>query len=241
MPAFMKVAAAVLLLAVAGWLLYGKMQQQELVQIAAGVGEQKSVQLPDGSTIWLNQNSSIAYAKNMAHENERHVTLKGEAFFEVAKNKEKPFVIDALETKTEVVGTSFNIQAREGSQTVAITVVTGKVLFSGKKGNEQLTLEKGTAGIYTIASRSLQKQAIANSNALFWKTGQLQFNNAPLQQVLNDISQYYGVQFQLHDSTLANQRITTLFTNEKLEDMLPVLEMMLDVSFDKKGTTYHVR
>ena len=238
---FTRAAAAVFVLAVLTWFVVQYISGPNMIEVATLTNETKEVKLPDGSTIWLNGNSTLRYAEDMKTAQQREVTLTGEAFFEVAKNKEKPFIIEALKTKTEVLGTSFNIQARKEAESVSVSVVTGKVRFSKGTKREPLYLEPGTEGIYTHANDQLQKAKTENQNFLSWKTGQLQFNNTTLQEVLDDLGRHYGVQFALKNKQLADQRITTSFENEPLEDVLSVLQTLLDVQIVKDGTTYRVQ
>lgn len=236
-----RAVAAVLILAVLSWLVVQYTSGAKMIEVAAMANETKEVKLPDGSTIWLNGNSTLRYAEDIKTAKQREVELTGEAFFEVAKNKERPFIIEALETKTEVLGTSFNIQARKDGKAVWVSVVTGKVRFSKGAKQEPLYLEPGTEGIYTRANDQLQKAQTESQNFLSWKTGQLQFNNTTLQEVLDDLGRHYGVQFELQNQQLADQRITTSFGNEPLEDVLSVLQTLLDVQIVKDGDTYRVQ
>ncbi|MGV3657750.1 MAG: FecR family protein [Chitinophagaceae bacterium] len=236
-----RVAAAVLVVTVLSWFLYNSITQPQMIEVAALHGETKEVKLPDGSVIWLNENSSIRYPEDMNTAGQRKVSLAGEAFFEVTKKEGKPFIVAALETKTEVLGTSFNILARKEKETIIVSVVTGKVRFSKKEIKEQLYLEAGTAGIYTRTGHQLQKTETKNQNFLSWKSGQLQFNNTTLQEVLDDLGRHYGVQFVLQDQRLADKRITTSFGKEPLEEVLPVLQTLLDVQIVKDGNRYRVQ
>ena len=236
-----RAAAAVLILAVLTWLVVQYAGQPQMIEVATLANETKEVKLPDGSTIWLNENSTLRYAENLKTAKQRDVTLIGEAFFEVAKKREAPFIIEALETKTEVLGTSFNIQAMKGAESVSVSVVTGKVRFSKENKQEPLYLEPGTSGIYKRNQNQLLKTELENQNFLSWKTGQLQFNNTTLQEVLDNVGRHYSVQFVLQNQQLAAQRITTTFENEPLEDVLSVLQTLLDVQFVKDGTMYRVQ
>ena len=235
-----RVAAAIFILAVLTWFVYPYVNRPQMIEVAAGAKETKEVKLPDGSTIWLAQNSTLRYAKDLKTAKQREVELTGEAFFDIAKMKEKPFVIEALETQTEVLGTSFNIQARKEEKAVLVSVVTGKVRFSKGDRKEQLYLERGTQGIYTRATDKLQKTQRENQNFLSWKNGALQFNNTTLQEVLADLGRHYGVQFVIVKPHLGTQRMTTSFQNEPLEDVLAVLQTLLDVQIIKDGATYRV-
>jgi len=241
MFSFTRVAVAILILAVSITWLYQYVSTPQMIELATRAQENKEVKLPDGSVIWLAQNSTLRYAKNLQTARQREVELSGEAFFDIAKKEDQPFVIEALETTTEVLGTSFNILARKEQEAVFVSVVTGKVRFSKENKKEELYLEPGMQGKYTRATEALQKLETENQNFLSWKTGALQFNNTTLQEVLTDLGRHYGVQFELQNKTLGTQRITTSFENEPLEDVLQVLQTLLDVQVVKDGNKYRVQ
>ncbi len=116
------------------------------ITIAAGNDEKNiKVELPDGSTIFLNRNSQLSYRSNFNGRG-RNVNLKGEAFFEIAPDATKPFIIDAGNARVRVVGTSFNVITRNSESAVEVYVKTGKVLLSDNSGSKELALDPGYIG-----------------------------------------------------------------------------------------------
>ena len=108
---------------------------------------QKNLQvtLPDGSNIYLNRNTILSYQKNFGRD-DRNVTLSGEAFFDIAPDTEKPFIVDAGKASVKVVGTSFNVITNNHDSAVEVFVKTGKVMLSGDTGNRNLEIEPGIYG-----------------------------------------------------------------------------------------------
>ena len=101
--------------------------------------------MPDGSRIFLNRNSEFSYRSNFGDRN-RNVTLTGEAFFEIAPDAAKPFIIDAGNARVKVVGTSFNVITNNSRSAVEVFVKTGKVMLSNNSGSKSMALEPGYVG-----------------------------------------------------------------------------------------------
>ena len=141
----LRIAAAVLLVSAIG-LFVGKLMggaSYQTVQTAAN--QVKEITLPDGSVAWLNQGSTLTYEKSFKGDI-REIKLEGEAFFEVVKNPAKPFVITSNQSVTKVLGTSFNLNTRNGED-VLLTVVTGKVLFTATKTKEEVIVVANESAI----------------------------------------------------------------------------------------------
>lgn len=234
------VAASLILVAFTAFWFYSNLNESDLINVATSSGESKELVLPDGSKIWINQNSLISYSANFNSDNSRDVKLAGEAFFDVAKNPDKPFQIETSGTIVRVLGTSFNVRQDEvGSINVA--VVSGKVSFqSGKNPKKQLILLPGDAG--TISKEGYaEKVKLENQNFLFWKNRQLDFVNATLSEVLKTIENSYHINFQLDDENLRTHRITTSFNQSSLTEVINVLEVLLDLKIEKTDSIYVVK
>ena len=150
---WLRVAAAVLLL-VGVWSLlrvFLPPSQLQMVTVTAGAERQQTT-LPDGSKVWVNRHSTLSYAANF-NEKVREVQLQGEAFFEVKKDQGRPFTVLANETRTQVLGTSFNVRAYGAEDSVEVAVVTGRVAFSPVRrletGSDSVLLTAGPAGRYS--------------------------------------------------------------------------------------------
>ncbi len=129
-----------------------------------------SFYLPDSTHIFLNKNSSMTYPENFT-EAIRSVSLSGEAFFEVVSNPSKPFVIEAGDTETKVVGTSFNIREDKSSKKVEVTVLTGQVKFKSKKNSDripEMTLLPQDRAVYSGTNASIVKQKVKSNESYWW-------------------------------------------------------------------------
>ena len=187
------------------------------------------VNLPDGSQVYLNENSRLSYTKDFGKGN-RTVQLEGEGYFEVVSNSEAPFFVHTDPTTVRVVGTSFNVNS--SGQAVKVTVNSGKVAFSHQK--DTLLLTPDEVGIYQPGV-ALQELVNSDQNYLSWKTGVLRFNNIYLPQIAQDLERHYQVPIQLDDEALNHLRLTSTFQNQPLEAVLEEISMVLDIQYSHEN------
>lgn len=227
------IAAAIALLLVAGyWVMFGQSSQVEI----ATTENTKTVVLPDGSTVSLNKNSTLSYNKKFEI---REVKLKGEAFFEVTKQNGKSFAILSNGTKTEVLGTSFNIKAVDNTNNVEVTVVTGKVAVSlAKTPQKKILLTPGDKAVYRKKTALIKKEKSNDKNFLAWKTHRLAFDNHILKDIIPELERFYKIKFEVSNPKMLNCRFTGTFDNINLEQALKIIKFTLDASYKKSGNKY---
>ncbi|MGN7722132.1 FecR family protein [Chitinophaga sp. 22620] len=151
-------------------------------------GGQFRLQLQDGTRIWLNASSSLRFPAEFG-PGERDVELTGEAYFEVAKDAARPFRVKAKDMRLEVLGTSFNVMAYHDERTVNTSLLEGAVKVSGSAG--AATLKPGQQA--RMSSDALKVAAADMDEAVAWKNGWFQFNSAPFETVMRQISRWYDV------------------------------------------------
>lgn len=233
-PAALRVAASVALLFGLLWLgLYLFLPYWGMEVVESG-NRQLSFILPDSSQVWLNKNSTLVYDPDFTGTT-REVQLMGEAFFEVRKDPQRPFIIETDEAVTRVIGTSFNLRAYPGEEVVALVVATGRVAFSGKAGSMEAVVTPGYAAVLDKESNTIDKYSSPNANAWAWKSGRLQFDGETLEEVLQDMEHYYDVALKLNNTAMANCRFTGSFENAKLEEVLQVLAATLQLEYSQQA------
>ncbi|MFT7035873.1 MAG: transmembrane sensor [Cyclobacteriaceae bacterium] len=198
-------------------------------------GELRELLLADGTEVSLNENTTLRSSEQFGSD-KRVVFLEGEAFFNVAKDKQRPFIIKSATASTRVLGTSFNLKVN--SKEAKIDVYSGKVEFGVlSKENNQIILTKGqsaafkegvTSGIRTI-----------NANADSWKTGQLKFEGTPMAKVVVALERLYDVEIDC-DKNIASCTITSIFDNESLKEVLKVIETIAQIKNVKKDGVIHL-
>lgn len=223
---WLRYAAAVALLVTSGliWFLPGKSD----ARIINETGEPLMVSLPDGSQVWLNQKAELTYPKAMDGEL-REVTLMGEAYFDIARRTEQPFLVQSRGATIRVLGTEFNVNAQESGQ-VKVDVLEGIVaLYATTQEEKQVTLAAFEVGLLELNSGSLSKALQPNQNSIAWKTGVLRFEADSLATVVECLEDYYNVHFDLATS-LEGCTISTVIDNLSLAQCLEVLELTLGIS-----------
>ncbi|MBC6991212.1 FecR family protein [Hymenobacter sp. BT491] len=186
-------------------------------------GHTDSLTLADGSVVVLNERSTFTYpAQFAAHR--RDVYLEGEAYFRVTKNPRRPFVIHSGSLQTRVVGTSFNVYAYPRAARQEVTVLTGKVVVSHPFDSQKVNLLPAQHAVFDRASRSLRAAVVGNpALSLAWRRGQLRFEDAPLDEVLDKLSIRYGVAIRARAPRLHRCRVTVRFGTESVAEVVQVL------------------
>lgn len=194
-------------------------------------GQKLSFSLPDGSRVKLNAGSSLKYPQQFAADC-RHVELVGEAFFEVTKNKDKPFSITSGAVETTVLGTSFNVNAYTDQEAIAVSVLTGKVHVAATSG--EVSLLPHEQGVYQKRKGKIVKEKIDIEKVLYWKTGVLHFEDAPLEEVANALAKWYGVTITFENEALKRCHLTATYKKEALATVLA------SIIYTKKSLHYEV-
>ena len=196
--------------------------EEVLVQIThtTNWGQQKNIVLPDGSKVKLNVGSSISFPEQF-DKSKRNVILNGEAFFDVIKKEEAPFVINTDEVTTTVLGTSFNINTKE-KEHILVTVATGKVRVAAKNTTEVILNPKQQAR-YNTASQSISTKKVNLNKYLDWKEGILHFDNVTLDEATKTLEQWYNVPIRVLNDDIAKCKFSGKFNNETLPTVLESL------------------
>jgi len=191
--------------------------------------------LEDGTEVTVNRNSVLRYSKSSDPE-ERKVYLSGEAWFDVARDTSRPFVIDAGAALVEVLGTRFNVNAYRQNPTVEITVESGLVALSSKADlKEVIVMQAGAGGSYDKSQKELTLISSPDPNNISWKTRELFFDGTTLQEVCTLVNAVYGVNMLTKNTELSSCPITVTFRDQSLESILKVLEMTLDLQITRDG------
>jgi transmembrane sensor len=191
-------------------------------------GQKTAILLEDGSKVILNAASTLTYPEHFSSA-ERRLQLQGEAFFEVAKDANRPFTVVANGIATTALGTSFNIRAYEDEKNISIALATGKVKVDGNThdgGNYEL--HPGESITYDKEEKNFIKAFLDPKEQLAWKEGIIYFHDASFQQIINKLEQWYGVSFTVENHPGPSWKYTGEFDNENLENVL------LSISYAKK-------
>lgn len=206
--------------------------QQEVATSAAMIHttadqEVKRVDLTDGSKVWLSPGSRLSYATTY-QAGHREVILEGKGFFEVEKVEGKRFVVLTPTTRTEVLGTSFNLESRpDGHTTVQVT--TGKVAFASREKEEFVFLTPGEQASYEVKDQAstIEIKSIEDENYRAWQTQKLQFTNTRFERLISTLEDFYQTRITL-SAELKNCRFTVSFDHQSLNEVFEILKIISD-------------
>lgn len=230
--------AAVAVLFIAIGLYYFTFNEKEEVQIAQTQevikenpkGVKSQIQLPDGTHVWLNAASSISYQAGFS-DSARLITLKGEAYFEVVKDLQRPFMVTSGQITTTALGTSFNINAYEDND-ISISLNTGKVdVTRSDKGGHVILLpgEQANANPSGLSVLKFDKE-----NVLAWKDGTIHFDNTDFDEMISVLEKWYDVSLVVEGLTLNKRKtlkVTGKFKNQTLASVLKLLSHSMNFSY----------
>lgn len=188
-------------------------------------GQKAKLTLPDSSIIWLNGNSSIRYSKNLTDTLREIFLDKGEAFFAIKKEIQRPFIVHTTDIDTKVLGTSFNIRALDYEGNYVLSVSTGVVQVKERKGKGRV-LGNYTTGkqlIYNTLSQTHQKNQVKISDFIAWKDQVLVFRDASFLTVKQQLEDWYNIRIKFTRPFPENIAFTATFKNESLHTVLQAL------------------
>ena len=195
----------------------------------------KSIVLSDGSKIYLAANSLFQYPEKFEGDERKVSLLKGNAFFEVAKDKKHPFIIASGEIKTRVLGTSFHIQLSKSK--CEVIVVTGKVNVSSK--GQSVDLIPNEEALFS--GEKLSKLIVDKSLLINWYTQDITLNEATLQQVITVLQYKYGVTFECENKAVLSIPVTVFIEkNASLESVLKQINYITNLKFNVYDETVKV-
>lgn len=221
-----RVAAVVVVALSCGFLFrdYRYNQAAQMQTVAVPAGQRAQITLADGTRVWLNAKSTLTYASNFGRT-DRNINLEGEAYFEVAKNKDIPFYVNTEKNKVRVVGTSFNVCAYKGSNEFETTLVEGIVdIYAATDADKPIVrLEKNEFfGEYNGVRK---KTVLPSYEYLRWKEGLYCFDDSELSHILNRLELYYNVKITVKNKKLLSHRYTAKFKEQDgIEHILKVIQ-----------------
>ena len=227
--------AAVICIGLFSWYLISTFSAQKIVKSGNVLAK---VELSDGSHVDLNKQTSLKYNKTFKG-NTREVYLKGEAFFNVARNPKKPFIIHTSNADIKVLGTSFNVNTAENGD-LEVVVNSGTVAVTSNITKDQVILHKNDKAIYSASSGNLVKTVNSNPNYLAWKTFKLLFKETPLNEVFTSVEKVYGVNVNVSDSSILNCRLTATFNNLKPDELIKMIGKTFGFSIKVADKSFYI-
>jgi transmembrane sensor len=244
-----KVAAVLFLLAGLSYFL-GKTLMPEMTETAVAVtpeievlqaplGVKTSIRLEDGTMVFLNSGSKISYLKGFT-DTLRLVTLEGEAYFEVARDSVKPFIVQTGAISTRALGTEFNVSSFPGEH-VSVSLVKGEVLVRNEQEALEQRLLPGEGIKASSEGKALSMSRFDSEEVLSWMNKTLIFNQSPFSKASKKLEAWYGVELIFQNSVPNDLHVSGKFIDESLENILKGLSYSSRFSYRIEGKKVHIQ
>lgn len=224
-------AAAVIILGVSAYLLYESTKGDTSLETRMATTNQTATDtLPDGSLVALNNFSELKFPEQFEND-ERPVSLKGEAYFEVTPNPEKPFRVKVEGAIVQVLGTEFTVRAYDSLDVIYVGVKEGSVSVS--TADSEVVLKAGES--ITIDKKNQQMNPVTDfdANNLYWKSQTLIFQNEKLETVFETLETYYNIDISPENRSILDCRLTAKFYGEDIDQIFEIINTNFNLSSKK--------
>jgi len=234
---WIRVAALFLLplLTAAGMYFYMSRNRSSSAPLIISVerGQKANIILPDGSKAWLNSQSKLTYSADY-NVNKRELQLDGEAYFEVAHNPQKPFIVKSSDICVEALGTAFGVKAYDEDNLISSILMRGKVRVTTPDGESILVPNERV--MYDKAAHKRTQSKVRNATDFTgWIHNELRFENESLEEIAKNIQRIYNVEIVFATENIKNQRYTGTVNNNSLESVLNIITLTSPLSFQIKN------
>jgi transmembrane sensor len=238
-----KVAASVLIIISTGfgsiWINehFFKREINSVVQFEAPSGEKSKILLADGSSAWLNSETTLTYDVS----NPRNVTLKGEAFFDVKKDKRETFVVEtASGMKVKVTGTRFNLRCYADDPIVETTLEDGNVIILGENARRLAELNPGQQSRYNIRDNKINVVKVTPEIYSLWKNNEIRFSEISFRDLVPRIERWYGVTIELDPGISKKDHFTLSIKTESLRELLNMMKLTSNFKYEIDGSRVNI-
>ena len=235
---FIKYAAAIALLISVSFGVFHFNKTPDNIIASTSYGERKQISLPDGSTVTLNSLSSVSYPENIHKNSIREIKLSGEAYFDVAKDEQRSFVVKTPEqVEIKVLGTKFNVSAYENDENITTDLYEGAVSVAVGSG-DSLRLKPGEQATYNKRSAKVELSAIDYSNSE-WIKGSIHFENIALKNIFKILERERNITFRISGDVEQELKLTAKFNNnESVDEILERLSHPGNFTFETTENIY---
>ncbi|MDP4270555.1 MAG: FecR family protein [Bacteroidota bacterium] len=203
-----------------------------IVAMSVNIGQKADIALADGTHVYVNSDSRISY-DNSFNKKERVITLEGEAYFDVAKDKKRPFIVKAHGIDVQALGTSFNVKAHSNDKTVSVILIEGKVRVKDDK--QERTLNPNERLEYNLAKKEFKKSELKpNSNELLWRSNELAFYGESFEEICNNLTRMYNCKFIFKTESSKHFTYNGIIKNNSLENVLDFICQSASIKYEKR-------
>lgn len=213
----------------------GQAVKEEVHILQVPLGGFYKLELSDGTKVWLNAGSELRYPMAFSGS-ERRVFLKGEGYFEVAKDRQKPFHVAMERAEVTVLGTAFNISAYPEEKEILTTLVNGSVRFHSAEENANVTLTPGEQCVMETESGKTRVTKVDTELYTAWINGRFVFRDMPLEMIMRQLERWYDFQVTYVQPELKAEKFQGVIQRDtKIEDVFRAIELAMDVKFNING------
>ena len=235
------VACIIIVLGLVNYRMNDKQKQlsTQNFTVLAEKGQRAFITLPDSTKVWLNSDTKISYPADYGLK-ERNVTLVGEAYFEVAKNPDKRFIVEAKGMQVEALGTSFNVNAYQNDNKIIASLFSGSVRVSYDrhvailKPHESVKVDLLNRSFSRYKDESMQ-------NIALWRKNEITFDGESLEEITHIMSRLYNTTICIEDESLKKVCYIGTIRNNNLENFIDIINLTTPVVYENKGDTVFLR
>lgn len=233
---FKYAAIALLLFALPVFYFLGRnssIPEESYTTIACAYGDKSTINLPDGSLVYLNSGSKLTFNNNFQHQF-RRVSIEGEAYFSVRENPQIPFIVKAADVEIKVLGTEFNVKAYPEEDIISTTLAEGKIELGVK--NQKIMMEPKQRLDYDLLAREMTLYDLADITPdIEWKEGRLIFRNESLEELELKLERWFDVDIDFADENVKKRRFTGILERESILETLSYFNLSQHVGYRIKN------
>lgn len=227
---------------VSAWYMGDRGQRMEMPQdyvVLADNGQRASVILPDGTKVWLNSHTRLTYGTDYGQE-ERFVSLSGEAYFEVAKDTKHRFVVKMGDLEVEALGTAFNVKAYPEDPESTVTLFEGCIRAT--VGNKEVTIFPDQyVRLDKISGRLQFSNSESTSYARMWRENKLAFERETLEDIAILLNRMYNVEVCFLSEKIKSYRFSGVIQNNSLDNVIEIISLTAPIMYESVGDTVYLR
>ena len=201
--------------------------------VKADKGDKATIELPDGTNVVLNSASQLSYLNNFG-ENGRRVQLNGEAYFKVAHDEKRAFIVQVGDLEVKVLGTSFNVSAYEDAKDVTVVLLEGKVGVYAQKMSH--IMKPGDKIEYNKATHRITATQVHPSDYIEWTKGNIYFEKESLENIMKTLSRIYDVEIRFDSNKLPNEYFTGTIPGGGIQNALNILMLTSPFYYEMDGS-----
>ena len=210
------------------------MLSSNLTTIEVERGEKRTLELPDGSTVILNAETQLRIPK-VFEEDSRVVYLTGHAHFDIQRDESRPFIIYTENSRTQVLGTSFDVVANKGSKTTEVVVTSGKVRFSEVENEaNSVDLTVDTQGVLS-SNTPIQVNEVIAAYRTAWKDNILVFENLAFKEIIPTLERWYAIDITVNNQELLERQFTFTYENPSVEELFQRMGFVAQFEYAIEG------